>query len=330
MLTLLDHADLTPAGPAAADPRGATPAERLRGATAAARVSFTWMGTRKTLNADQTARAAEAFGAEGRSLSAGKKLLDTGHPAFRAVTSVRGRAAAYWRGTSLPFPEPGVRLIRHDAVGAFAARMNDFRAELDDAVAGLDRHYGDLRRAARERLGSLYHPGDYPETLVGLFGVEWAFPSVEPPDYLAQLAPALYEAERARVAARFDEAVRLAEQAFLEEFAGLVAHLADRIGGGDGGGGPKVFRDSAVDNLTEFFGRFRALNVGSDGRLDALVAEAQRAVRGVTAGGLRDAGGLRLEVAGRLAAVRTSLDALLVDRPRRRILRRQAGAGGAA
>ena len=178
---------------------------------AAARVSFTWMGTQKTLNADQKARAAETFDAEGQYLSAGKKLLDTRHPAFRAVTAIRGKVDAYWKGLTLPFPEPGVRLIRQDAVEAFAAQMTDFRAELDDAVADLDRHYGELKQAARERLGSLFNPADYPETLVGLFDVEWCFPSVEPPDYLVQLSPGLYEEERARVAARFDEAVQLAE-----------------------------------------------------------------------------------------------------------------------
>ena len=294
---------------------------------AAARVSFTWMGTQKTLNPDQKARAAEAFGAEGQYLSAGKKLLDTGHSAFRAVTAIRGKADAYWRGLSLPFPEPGVRLIRHDAVESFAVQMADFRAELDDAVANLDRHYGELKQAARERLGSLYNPADYPETLVGLFGLEWGFPSVEPPEYLVQLSPGLYEAERARVSARFEEAVQLAEQAFLDEFSKLVSHLTERISGVGEDGQPRVFRDSAVENLSAFFSRFREMDVRSNDQLDALVAEAQRAVRGVSAGDLRDGEGLRREVAGRLSRVQTSLDAMLVDRPRRRILRQSSNEG---
>ena len=207
--------------------------------------------------------------------------------------------------------------------------MADYRTELDDAVANLDRHYGELKRAARDRLGSLFNPADYPETLVGLFGVEWSFPSVEPPDYLMQLAPGLYEAERARVTARFEEAVQLAEQAFLDEFARLVGHLTGRISGVGEDGQPLVFRDSAVGNLAEFFDRFRTLNVRSNDQLDALVAEAQRAVRGVTARDLRDGPGLRQTVAAQLSQVQTSLDALLVERPRRRIIRQAAGVGGA-
>mgnify|MGYP003446089764 CR=1 FL=1 len=79
---------------------------------AAVRVCFTWLGLRKTLTADQKDQAAEGFGAQREYLSAGKKLLDTSHPAFKAVTAIRHRAIAYWRGISLPYPEAGIRLIR--------------------------------------------------------------------------------------------------------------------------------------------------------------------------------------------------------------------------
>ena len=327
MSTLIDRIETRSANgrPATAD---TTPAERLRSTMAAARVSFTWFGVQKTLTREQKARAAEAFGAEGQYLSAGKKLIDTGHAAFRAVTAIRGKADAYWRGLSLPFPEPGVRLIRHDVVESFAAQMADFRTELDDAVANLDRHYAELKQAARERLGSLFNPSDYPETLVGLFGVTWDFPNVEPPDYLVQLSPGLYEAERARVAARFEEAVQLAERAFVDEFARLVAHLCDRMAGTGEDGQPRVFRDSAVDNLSDFFGRFGALNVRSNEQLDELVERARRAVRGVAAQDLRDSQALRQRVAGQLAQVQSALDGMLVERPRRRILRQAQATGG--
>jgi hypothetical protein len=317
LTTLLDHLESRPSAASAT-----TLAQRLRATMAAVRVSFTWFGVQKSLTPEQKAQAAEAFDAEGQFLSAGKKLLDTRHAAFRAVTAVRGKIDACWKGMSLPFPEPGVRLVRQDQLEEFAHHMTDLRVELDDAVRTLDQHYAELKAAAAARLGSLYNPADYPETLVGLFGVGWDFPSIEPPGYLVQLSPALYVQERARVAAQFEEAVQLAEQAFLEEFTKLVAHLTERVTDAEGEG--KVFRDSAVNNLVEFFERFRSLNVRSSAQLDALVAEAQRVVRGRSAQDLRDSAGLRREVAGRLSQVQSSLDALLVERPRRRILRQPA------
>lgn len=296
------------------------PSQRLRTTTAAVRVSLSWLGTRKTLTADQKAVAADAFGAEGTFLSAGKKLLDTKHTAFKAVTSIKGRIVSYWKSMSLPYPEPGIRLIRQDKIDGFDAQMNEFKDELDEAVRQLDEHYAELQSAARDQLGSLYNPTDYPESLSGMFQVNWDFPSVDPPDYLRQLNPEIYRQECERVAARFDEAVRLAEQAFMDELQQLVAHLSERLSG-QTDGKPKVFRDSAVNNLTEFFDRFRSLNVRSNEQLDSLVSQCQQVIQGVEPQRLRDDGGLRKQVATQLSGVHSILDGLLVDRPRRRIIR---------
>ena len=296
-------------------------AMRLRTTMAAARLSFTWLGVRKSLTAIQKNQAADSFGAEGKFLSAGKKLLDTSHPAFKVVTAVRGRAVAYWKGVSLPYPEPGIRLIRQSDIQDFDQRMADFQDELETAVADLDRHFDELRSAARQRLGGLFNPTDYPPTLLGMFAIEHDFPSVEPPQYLQQLSPALYEQECQRMQLRFDAAVQLAEQAFLEEISKLVEHASERLSG-QSDGRPKVFRDTAITNLTEFFERFRSLNVRSNEQLDALVDRAQQIVAGIKPQQLRDNTVLRQQVASQLAGVHSSLDGLLIDRPRRNILRR--------
>ncbi len=173
---------------------------RLRTEMAAARVSFTWFGTRRALTAEQRAEAADAFGAEGLFLSAGKKLIDTRDRHFKAVTAVRNRTVAYWRSVSLPYPEPGIRLIRQDEIVAFNVHMTNCREALATAVMELDAHFDSLQQAARARLGRLFNATDYPASLSPLFELNWDFPSVEPPDYLRQLNPALYreECERCR------------------------------------------------------------------------------------------------------------------------------------
>ena len=119
----------------------------------------------------------------------------------------------------------------------------------------------------------------------------------------------------------FNDAVRLAEEAFTAELAKVVSHLTERLSS-QVDGKPKIFRDSAVENLAEFFERFRSLNVRSSEQLDGLVADAQRVIRGVEPQTLRDNAGLRQHVATELSRVQSVLDGLLVDRPRRNILRR--------
>lgn len=312
MSTVLDEPRLDPS---------TGPVQRLRTTMAAVRMSFTWLGVRKTLTAEQRAEAAEPFGANAQFLSAGKKLIDTAHPAFKAVTAIRNRAKQFWASMSLPYPEPGIRLIRQDRIDQFDAKMREFQEELAEAVATLDRHYSELKATARQRLGSLFNTGDYPESLRGMFEVSWDFPSVEPPDYLQQLNPQLYEQECQRMQERFSEAVRLAEEAFTTELAKLVSHLTERLSGQEDGK-PKTFRDSMVENLTEFFQRFRELNVRSNEQLDQLVGQAQRVIRGVEPKDLRDNAGLRQHVATEMSRVQSVLDGLLLDRPRRNILRR--------
>jgi len=296
-------------------------AQRLRSSMVAMRLSFTWFGTRKSLSGQQKAQAADTFGAEGKFLSAGKKLIDTNDPVFRAVTSIRNQATTYFREISLPYPEPAIRLVRQEDVIRVNDHLDSLRDDLGEAVIQLDQHYSELKQAARQRLGSLYDENDYPVSLVGLFEMSWDHPSVEPPDYLRQLNPELYEQECQRVQARFNEAVQLAESAFAEELSRLVQHLSERLSGQDDGR-PKVFRDSAVTNLTEFFDRFQRLNIRSSEQLDQLVFRAQQVISGVSPQALRNFTTIRSQVASQLAAVESSLDGLLVDRPRRNIIRR--------
>jgi hypothetical protein len=303
-----------------------TPSQNLRMNFAAVRVSFTWLGVRKSLNTEQRAQAAESFGAEGQYLSAAKKLLDTSHEAFQQVTAVRSRIVSYWKGMSLPYPESGIRLVKQDEVERFNTQMTRFQSELQDAVVNLDREFSTLKAAAQERLGRLFNPADYPPTLRGLFCVEWDFPSIEPPEYLLRLNPHLYQQERNRIAARFDEAVKMAEEAFAAEFSKLVTHLVERLTAAPGGE-QKIFRDSAVTNLTEFFNRFKHLNVRSNADLDRLVETAQRTIRGVDPQAIRDSNNLRQHISTQLSSVQSVLDQMLVDQPRRRILRGQPREG---
>ena len=92
MSTLLDEPTIhASTSPSPSQSPSHSPSNRLRVTTAAVRLSISWLGTRKTLTPEQRELAAESFGAEGQFLSAGKKLLDTGHPRFRAVNAVRQR-----------------------------------------------------------------------------------------------------------------------------------------------------------------------------------------------------------------------------------------------
>ena len=298
------------------------PATQMRKDFAACRLKFNWLGTTKSLSNNQKTQAAESFGADGSAISAGKRLLDTKHDAYKAVTSLKSQITRFWKDNSLAYPEAGIRLIRQNRIEEFQETFDDFKAQLEAAVRRLDDHYHDLKDAARIRLGHLFDLGDYPSSLCNEFDMAWDFPSVESPDYLRQLNPELYAEQSQRVAERFDRAVEIAEQAFIEQLDQLVNHLAERLSGSEDSK-PKIFRDSAVQNFREFFSRFRELNVGSNEQLDELVQRCEQIISGVHPQQLRDNESLRRSLATNLSTVQSSLDQLLVERPRRNILRRK-------
>jgi hypothetical protein len=298
----------------------ASAAQRLRRTAAAVRVHFMWWGVHKTLTTQQKEEVGLAYQADARFLTAGKKLVDVRHERFRALTSLRTRTINYWKGLTLPYVESGVRLIKQSDIESFVHTLEGFREDLTQAEADLNAVYDQIQDDARRRLGRLFNPSDYPPEVRGLFGVDWDFPSTEPPQYLLRLSPDIYQQEQARVARRFEEAVQLAEQAFVNEFAKLVSHLTERLSGGEGGT-RLVFRDSAVTNLRDFFEKFQHLNVRSNQDLDRLVEQAQELVRGVTPQALRDNDALRQHVATEMSQVQARVETLIIERPRRQIIR---------
>ena len=102
---------------------------------AAARVSLSWLGVRKTLTPEQKSQAADTFDAGWRScISAAKKPCSTRRiQAFKAAD----RQSAALQILSLlafrqllPYPDPGVRLIRQDDIGTFNVQMTTLQADL--------------------------------------------------------------------------------------------------------------------------------------------------------------------------------------------------------
>jgi hypothetical protein len=285
------------------------------------------VGVHRALTTQQREEFGVSTSADARLLTAGKKLIDTRHEAYRKLTSIRTSLSSYWRDLTLPFTEPGVRLLRQSDIDTFVRGMEGFRDQLTAAEAELSNVYEDVKADARRRLGRLFNAKDYPSEIYGLFTVEWDFPSVEPPSYLMRSNPEIYEEERRRVAARFDEAVRLAEQAFATEFARILSHLTERLTNSESGE-RRVFRDSAVSNLTEFFERFRHLNVRSNPELDALVDQARDLVKGVAPQELRDNTALRQHISTEMVKVQSQVEGMITDVPRRRIIRMKPSANG--
>src|SRR5271167_693360 len=122
-----------------------SPAQRLRRTAAAVRVCLHWWGVHRALTSQQREEFGAACAADARLLTAGKKLVDVRHEAFRRLTSLRTRIGQFWRSVTLPYVEPGIRLLKQSGIDAFVHQMEGFREELTEAEGNLNRVYGQVK-----------------------------------------------------------------------------------------------------------------------------------------------------------------------------------------
>jgi len=316
---------------ASPEPQPVTPqaiAVQLRKDMSAVRLHRGKWGISKKLDRDQTDRAALAFNADGKALSASKKIVNSKDDCLRKVNGTLAEAVHYWKSVTIPYPEDGVRLIRRERIDKFNETMTGLRQQLRAEAQELEAKYQELVEEAKGRLGELYNENDYPASVKALYRLEWDFPSVEPPPHLLEVAPQVYAQEMARIQARFELAVSLTEDAFADQFAKLLEKLTRQLSFGepemDPATGqmvrkPKAFYESSIEGLQEFFDRFKALNVGGSEELEALIAEAKAVV------GTTDAKTIRKDVATRgaiehgLADVANKLNQMMQVRPIRQM-----------
>lgn len=270
-------------------PKALTPeqiARKLRNETLGCRISRSRFGTSKALTAEQRERAAAPFHADHGFLGGRKKLINTRAKEYLAVQSLLLAAAKDWQDMTVPYPEPGTRLIRRDRVDEFIATMKARQAELEEAKKALQAVYPKLREEAVTKLGELHNAADYPTDIAGLFSLEFDFPNVEPPAYLKQLNPEAYQSQLLKVQAQFEVAVAKAEAEFAGEFKKIVERILDRLTP-DAEGKPKIFKSSTFENLNDFFAKFKLLKFGSNPELEKLIAEAEQAAAGKSADDIR-------------------------------------------
>ena len=80
--------------------------------------------------------------------------------AGHTATAVKSEAVACWRDQTLPYVEPGIRLVRRNSVATLESKLRDAQVELRETVKNLDRCWGELVDQARKRLGDLFDVTD--------------------------------------------------------------------------------------------------------------------------------------------------------------------------
>ena len=336
-----------------------TPAERIRNVSRGFRLSFGGLPTQKKLTDEQRSlvnkedvdKVAEAQ----RMLTQAAKLFDK-HPAITALNSAKGAVEALFIAKTLPFPEPGVRILilktdhldfekmtTEEIEKDFARQLEEFAAEINAALTNYDAKVRELQlkwpevlQVAKDALDKvkkgLFNPANYPtaEQLPARLGHAFIPSSIEPPKEYAHVDPVERQRVLQAIEAQFKEAcekqadfvVAMLGNAIDQMIKSLTGYHEDR---------QTRFANSVIENVFKAFAEFKEKTIKYGIlRGDALEAEFNRAIEFMTDGqlnaetlpiALRKDGQKRQSLIDKMEMVQSSLTNLAEKRKRRRVIR---------
>jgi len=250
-------------------------------------------------------------------LNATKKLVDP--EALKPICKVANAARSHLSSISLPFPLQGFLFVPKEMISRVDEKMNEFKAEFNEAVEAFISDYDNLRETAMIYLGELFNEVDYPVNVRQKFSFAWRFIILDVPNgNTGILAPEVYEREKEKFIQTMEEAREMAIQSLREEFASMVERATDRFAMGPDGK-PKIFKNTAVQGFYDFFETFKERNIFRDEELAQLVTRAREVLGDTSPDDVRSDEFLRERIRSGMAEVEVAM-ADILNRPRRKII----------
>lgn len=237
------------------------------------------------------------------------KAIEKHGRAFDNALAMRSLPSKYRRGTYV-LPVTQVDWLEEE----WPVFLSGRRA----LVGALCDRWTEIVDEARERLGPLFDPQQYPDVryVRAAFGVSKSYESIGVPQQLEELRPDLFASEKLRLRNAMEEAARNVRETLRVMLIGLVDNLQGRLGYSEDGK-KLVFKDSTVRNLTEFLDMLPIRNVTEDADLAAIGDRCRALLESTTPDLLRKDVEERDYVKGRLTALRDeALDLVEVEKRR--------------
>ncbi len=244
-------------------------ADELKKNTIAVSMQLKKFGNTKKLDEESHAKAAGAISASTDRIKATEVIVNSKHPAYKAVTSHISKIKRSFIDQTVSYPEPTIRLMNIDKLDTFQADVDIAIADLDELVDDLNRHREEIIEDARLSLGTAFKPEYYPPTFTGLFSIEVTYPTIGPDERLKQLNPKLYEEQERRFRQQMELAISETTTALATELERIFLRISESVAEG------RTIRSNMFDPLNNFLERFEDLRLGSRPEIREVVEKAR-------------------------------------------------------
>jgi hypothetical protein len=193
--------------------------------------------------------------------------------ALDPIAKVEGAARQYLYKVTLAWGDNGERLLPAALFMDFTQTMGQFRSEFDARVRDLVAEYPTLVQEARQRLGSLYDPADYPASIRDKFA--FPPPSVTPVpsanDFRVNLNAEYVDAIKADIEVQMNNRQRDSLKQCWMRVREVVSKITERCGNEK-----SPIYDSLIENARDLIQILPALNLSGDPELNRIADELDR------------------------------------------------------
>jgi hypothetical protein len=296
------------------DPKALEEYYALTNGKSSAMVNVSRPGEQATDNGNGDGKKAKA---KAKRVSASKVLVDS--DALKRLGSNLSTIKAQAIACAMPsFFQGGMFVVKRDNVdkvrGILGQGREDFAATwLPEFIM----EYPSRKEAARATvdeggLGPLWLESDYPaeSELRKKFSITWNFFSLNVPE---GLPPEVRAEEEAKLRNMWSQTTQEMRDALRVMFGELIEHAVDRLKPAGPGQKPKVFRDSLVANMDEFFKTFEDRNIMRDWKLAELVTKCREIMSGVSAESLRTDAEIKDQTRAALEQIKAVVDPMVTE-----------------
>lgn len=196
---------------------------------------------------------------------------------FEEFQRTASAAREYHNRVTLPWLDGGYRLLPTDMFFNYQQQMAGYRREAEATARRIRNEYPRIVEQARNRLGTLYNPDDFPsaDKVESAFGIEVSLvPVPDTDDFRVDLDEETQESIRSEVQQSYKEMERTALLNLWDRLHSVVEHLSTRLHEVDRAE-RKRLHESVVGHVRDLVEILPSLNITGDAELDQLAGEAK-------------------------------------------------------